>query len=194
SRVALRAVVERLGHVLLPHLGSAGEVGDGPGHAKHAIEAPSAELQALARARQEAPRPAGRSSERKHLPPRRGGVQRAAPSDLPLTRGFHPAPYGRRRLLFAAGEEAVEALPGYGHEQVDAIADRTAQPASVLRHAVRLATAAPLIAEVAARARVGRAHEHEVGGEADGCAQSSNGDDPLLERLPQRLEVLTREL
>src|SRR5207249_4596944 len=85
---------------------------DAPGHAKHETEAASAELQALARARQEAPRPAGRSSQRHHLPPRRAGVQRVAPSELPLTRGFHPAPYGRGRLLIAAVEEAVEALPG----------------------------------------------------------------------------------
>src|SRR5205085_5353630 len=53
---------------------------------------------------------------------------------------------------------------------------------------------APLVAEVSAWTRVGRAHQHEAGREGDASLRSCDADRSLLQRLAQRLECGTGEL
>src|ERR1022692_1995141 len=107
---------------------------------------------------------------------------------------FDTVAHCRRGLLVGAGEDVAVLLARDRDDQVDAVLDRSADLVPIRTQLARFAGAALSITEMSARARVGGADEHEVGRVRDRRASPSDRNRMLLERLPERLEMLPGEL
>ena len=97
-------------------------------------------------------------------------------------------------LAGRAAEQPVGVRRGHVESQVEAIEQRTGQAPAV---AGQLAVAAPAPAgsvRLAARARIHRGDEQDVGGQDDRGRGARDADPPLLEWLTQRVEHVGREL
>jgi hypothetical protein len=102
----------------------------------------------------------------------------------------------RSRMTVEAGAvfvaERVRGRAGDGNQHVDAVEQRSRQPALVARQ-IGGRAAARLVAHPAG-ARVRRGDEHEPRREDDDLLPTHDGHVPVLERLAQRLEARAHEL
>ena len=173
------------------------EVGDRPGDAHHPVHPARAERLALVGLAQALLRAVGQP----RVSAKGGGVHVPVAGDpgpceaagLSGSRSHDPLAHpggaraGRRRQM-----RSGRALQGA--QEVDAVEQRAAQPAPVPRDVALRAAAAARIPGVAARAWIGRRHEHEPGGKRARPLAAHDRRATVLERLAQSLQGGAREL
>ena len=104
-------------------------------------------------------------------------------------RALHALADGRARLGDRPPLERRHAHRRERDVDVDPIEERPAQPRAVLGDPfARAAAAFRPVAEVAARARIHRADDDRARGEGGLRVRARDGDDAVLERLPERFE------
>jgi hypothetical protein len=171
-----------------------GQVGEGEGDAPDAGQPPSAEPPAPQLALEQLVR--ARIERREVVEPVGGNVGVA---DHPSCGGPGPGRKdpGGDDLGGLAGmptEEVVDVGAGHRQPQVEAVEQRTRQP-TLVPGACRLAAlAAAGLVGVAARARVHGGDQQHPGRVLDQGLGPADADDPLLERLAERVEHGGREL
>ena len=189
------AEAERLADVVVLDPVAGGQVGDRAGDAEGAVEAAGAQPQAVDR---RDPRAPGGRSERAPLDQVGGGqpgVLAAVAAALERPGGEHPAAdlgggLGGGRPGQLAGGEPLDL-----HVEVDPVEQRARQPGGVAVQVGQAAAAGePRVAQVPARAGIGRRHQGEAGREADAGHRPDHRHRPVLQRLAERLAGRPGEL
>jgi len=120
-------------------------------------------------------------------------VDTGKPPPLTLSGLYHPVAHGSAALaLDALGEKFERPCRLELADQVDAIQQRSAQPALIA--AARTLVARAVLARACAGARVAGSDEHDRGGEAERALPAGDVDLARLERLAERLQRGSREL
>ena len=103
-------------------------------------------------------------------------------------------PDGRGRFLLDAIEDLAIFLTWHRDNEVDAVLDRPAQACVIRIQLAWLTGATSRVAEVPARTGIRRCDQHEIRWIRHSCTSAGDGDRVLLQWLPQRFEMLAREL
>src|ERR1700694_2237469 len=108
---------------------------------------------------------------------------------LPLARAANPIADRRRTFFRARAGNVAVFHRGNFDVQIDAIEQGSGNSLPITRDLERPASALALqVAEVSARARIHRRHEHELGRKSHAASRARDSDFAVFERLPHYFE------
>ena len=195
------AVLHRLGDVIVADPFARREIGDRARHLEHAIVGAGAEREPSARGReQRRPAPSERAPPREAAPRQVARSTRVAPTRVPVGLNARAASTRARTAATARPARRPRAARarhgGHVDGQVDAIAQRTRQPAAVARDLQRRAAALATGSPREARRDTGSSPPTSMNRRREdrGPRGARDGHRALFERLPQHFQRAPVEL